>query len=73
MIETTKLKWDCEFYSDQSRIEQVLVNLVGNSIKFIQNSNGRIKLKVKQSKKNKNFLKFIVADNGTGIKPEVQK
>ena len=69
LVETHKLPQNLLFHSDQSRIEQVLINLIGNSIKFIQSQDGRIKLKLKSSKSHPSFLKFIVSDNGIGIKP----
>jgi len=62
-----------QFMGDFQRIKQVLVNLVGNAIKFTEK--GEILLLVRQiSRKvgdeNKNLLHFSVRDTGVGIPPE---
>ncbi len=55
---------------DPLRIKQVLINLMGNALKFT-NIGGKIILKIKMieyNKPNNNVkLKFIVKDNGVGI------
>jgi CheY-like chemotaxis protein len=58
---------------DKVRLTQILVNLIGNSIKFTEN--GTIHLRVKQlnSDDNKVKLNFEVEDNGTGISKKNQK
>ncbi|MGI0061688.1 MAG: sensor histidine kinase, partial [Nitrosotalea sp.] len=55
-------------YVDKSRIEQVIVNLVKNSIDFVPETDGKITIIVK--KDGSSNLLFFVADNGEGIKPE---
>ncbi len=62
-----------QFMGDFQRIKQVLVNLVGNAIKFTEK--GEILLLVRQiSRKvgdeNKNLLHFSVRDTGVGIPPD---
>jgi len=52
--------------SDPERLNQVLVNLIGNGIKFT--SQGGIKVSVSMDKRNR--LSFQVADTGPGIPPE---
>ncbi len=56
-------------YSDQVKIRQILVNLIGNAIKFTEN--GRIEFGFKLHKKNE--LLFHVSDTGPGINPEQQE
>jgi len=56
-----------DLYSDCRRIKQILINLIGNSIKFT--TSGFIKLKVLKTKY-KNVLKFCIIDTGVGIKKE---
>ena len=52
---------------DPSKLSQVLLNLLGNSVKFVEN--GFIKLEVfsKESSDNDCMLQFSVADTGIGI------
>ena len=52
------------FIGDPTRLRQVLINLIGNAIKFTEN--GSVTLKIKQAEK-KDFLHFMVEDTGIGI------
>ncbi len=55
---------------DQDRLEQVLVNLVGNAVKFTP-AGGRITLSARMKVEGKrNFLQVSVADTGIGISRE---
>jgi PAS domain S-box-containing protein len=58
---------------DSTRLRQVIVNLVGNAIKFTEN--GEVQLKVATaSKPGKDpALLFTVSDTGMGISPDKQK
>ena len=51
-------------YSDKSRIEQVLRNLINNAIDFIPKQKGKIHI---DAKVQDNFVLFSVTDNGKGI------
>lgn len=55
-------------YVDKSRFEQVIVNLVKNSIDFVPETDGKITITVK--KDGSSNLLFFVKDNGEGIKSE---
>jgi len=55
---------DLEVELDRSRITQVLVNIVGNAIKFTQRGNIRIKGKTYLDK---NRIEIIISDTGDGI------
>jgi signal transduction histidine kinase/CheY-like chemotaxis protein len=56
-------------YTDHSRLKQVLLNLISNSIKFT--NTGYILLKIYLEKINgENYIKFIVEDTGIGLKEE---
>ncbi|MFH1146893.1 MAG: response regulator [Pseudomonadota bacterium] len=57
---------------DSSRLRQILLNLVGNSIKFT--STGRVSIRVEnvRGRNDDAFLKFYVTDTGDGIPPEKQ-
>jgi signal transduction histidine kinase/CheY-like chemotaxis protein/HPt (histidine-containing phosphotransfer) domain-containing protein len=54
---------------DPSRLRQVLLNLVGNSIKFTQR--GQVVLRIDQE--SPAWIRFCVQDTGIGISPEDQK
>ena len=51
-------------------IEQVLMNLVANAIKFTQHGGVDIKVGIRHSHANTSVLKFSIRDTGIGIKPE---
>lgn len=56
----------CHVHADMARIDQVLVNLVDNAIKFTPDG-GRITLRVRAAE---GLCTVMVADNGVGIQPE---
>ncbi|MCU0568374.1 MAG: ATP-binding protein [Oculatellaceae cyanobacterium Prado106] len=58
--------------ADEKRLRQVLINLLGNAIKFTDK--GNVTLRVEQLSANDDSarLRFIVADTGVGIAPEHQ-
>lgn len=60
-------------FSDSIRLKQILVNLIGNAIKFTKE--GRIELYIDELKTCGNFstLHFLVKDTGIGIKRQNQK
>ena len=58
---------------DSVRLSQIIINLVGNSLKFTKNGNVWIKiLKVTETIDNYS-LKFIIKDDGVGIPKDKQK
>jgi signal transduction histidine kinase len=56
--------------SDEKRIEQVLTNLINNSVDFVQKETGKIEISCKEEN---DSLFFEVRDNGPGIEEEKQK
>ncbi len=61
-------------YSDSVRLKQILVNLLGNAVKFTEK--GEIELKIKpidESTEGVTTFRFEVRDTGIGIKPEMQE
>ncbi len=55
---------------DPTRLNQILVNLGSNAIKFTEKGNVSIEADVHRSDDEKIFLQFRVADTGIGIAPE---
>lgn len=52
---------------DPTKLSQILINLINNSIKFSKNGNVYLKIKTIKENENKVTLKFIIEDNGIGI------
>ncbi len=63
----TKLK------GDPLKVSQILINLIGNSIKFTQNGDIWIRVKLNDKVDNKVFLNFEIEDNGVGISEKKQQ
>jgi signal transduction histidine kinase len=58
---------DVSYLADPQRVEQILVNLLGNAIKFTD-SGGRVELRCSGASQNgKRWVEFTVADTGIGI------
>jgi PAS domain S-box-containing protein len=60
---------DCcrDYLSDPYRLKQVLINLVGNAIKFTENGFVQINVSQVNSRPNSDTLKFSIVDSGMGI------
>ena len=58
------------YYGDPVRLNQILINLIGNALKFTQQ--GTISVQIRPEKKavNQTRLRFDVKDTGIGIAPE---
>ncbi|MBI4582501.1 MAG: PAS domain-containing protein [Planctomycetes bacterium] len=57
---------------DPFRLRQVMINLVGNAIKFTEEGEVRIYVNLDASKREKPFLRVEVVDTGIGISKEKQ-
>ncbi|MDE1146484.1 MAG: CHASE domain-containing protein [Azospirillaceae bacterium] len=55
---------------DQLRLQQVLINLVGNAIKFTESGNVALAVRRDGGDDKRPVLRFTVADTGIGIAPE---
>lgn len=55
------------YYGDALRLGQVLLNLVGNSIKFTDRGHIYVNVKLVSQKDNETFLEFSVEDTGIGL------
>jgi two-component system aerobic respiration control sensor histidine kinase ArcB len=59
--------------SDRKKIHHILLNLLGNAIKFTQKGHITIQVKCLDSTKSRAHLQFSVADTGIGIPKKLQK
>lgn len=59
-----------QFKGDSVRLNQVLVNLIGNAIKFTENGYVKLQVKVLKYSSEDALVKFVVEDSGIGIKED---
>ena len=50
-----------------SKLSQVLINLLGNSIKFVEKGEISLNIKIKKRDRNSIYLEFMIKDTGIGI------
>ena len=55
---------------DASRLRQILLNIVGNAVKFTENGSVSVKVMNVNTSSDKALIKFIIEDTGIGIKPD---
>jgi hypothetical protein len=60
------------YIADQLKISQILINLIGNSIKFTKDGDIWIRVYKIEQKDSQYILRFEVEDNGIGISQEKQ-
>ena len=60
------------YIADQIKISQILINLIGNAIKFTKNGDIWIRVYKIEEKNNIYTLRFEIEDNGIGISKEKQ-
>ncbi len=60
-------------FGDPGRLRQILINLVGNAIKFTSIGEVVVRVAVAEKTEDEILLKFSVSDTGIGIPPEKQK
>jgi CHASE2 domain-containing sensor protein/nitrogen-specific signal transduction histidine kinase/DNA-binding NarL/FixJ family response regulator len=56
--------------ADEKRLRQVLINLLGNAIKFTENGGVTFTIKILKAGENINRIRFQVEDTGVGMTPE---
>ncbi|MBT2987984.1 MAG: hypothetical protein B6D72_10965 [gamma proteobacterium symbiont of Ctena orbiculata] len=59
-------------FGDPAKFRQVLINLVGNAIKFTDTGSVNVKLEMEDQRDEQVVLKITVSDTGIGITPEQQ-
>ena len=57
---------------DPGRLRQIIINLVGNSIKFTDKGEVVLSVRPEWIKEGEAFLHFVISDTGIGIPPEKQ-
>jgi PAS domain S-box-containing protein len=62
-----------EFFGDEVRLNQVLINLINNSIKFTKEGHIYVRLKKAEESKTSDKLEFSVEDTGIGIPEHFRK
>lgn len=55
---------------DATRLTQIMVNLLGNALKFSENGSLKIKVSLASSSNNSIIVRFVVSDQGIGIDAE---
>jgi signal transduction histidine kinase/ActR/RegA family two-component response regulator len=58
---------------DPLKLSQILINLIGNSVKFTQNGDVSVRVKKLEETNSKVKLHFEIEDNGVGISKKKQK
>jgi signal transduction histidine kinase/CheY-like chemotaxis protein len=73
LIDTAPEIADASFKGDSLRLGQILLNLIGNAVKFTES--GEIKVRIRQAENAPNdvLLRFEVQDSGIGISVDEQK
>lgn len=61
------------FIADQLKISQILINLIGNAIKFTKDGDIWVKLNMVKQDKDVYTVRFEIQDNGIGITKEKQE
>ncbi|MEZ7893523.1 MAG: ATP-binding protein [Candidatus Wallbacteria bacterium] len=56
--------------TDQAKLRQIIINLVGNAIKYTNKGQITMKLYLMSAPDNKQYLSFEIEDTGIGIKPQ---
>jgi PAS domain S-box-containing protein len=65
------IRW--EIFGDSLRLRQILLNLVGNAVKFTQTGFIKIKVDIAEQSGDDLLLQFSVQDTGIGMSEEQQK
>jgi signal transduction histidine kinase/ActR/RegA family two-component response regulator len=70
-IDFTPIKCNCRLWGDENRIKQILINLIGNSIKFTESGGVVVKTCHQMNENNQLEILFEITDTGIGIAPDV--
>ena len=53
--------------ADYSKLNQVLINIISNAIKFTSTGFVKLELQLKENHNNKQTIRFVISDSGVGI------
>ena len=71
---TLKVEYDCpipqQILSDPTRLRQILINLVGNAVKFTETGTIRLVVRLLNAKSTDPRIEFDVVDSGIGMSEE---
>lgn len=67
---TCRIEDDARLFGDAARLRQVVMNLVGNAVKFTEAGSVDISARTQPDAHGRMFLSVDVADSGVGIDPE---
>jgi PAS domain S-box-containing protein len=73
MVYTVAPEVPSRVLGDPSRLRQILVNLLGNAIKFTERGEIALRVEVESQQEEAAVLHFSVTDTGIGIPPEKQQ
>lgn len=59
-----------KLYGDSIRLQQILINILNNAVKFTPKGHVKLLISVRESDENEIILHGEIADTGSGIKPE---
>jgi signal transduction histidine kinase/DNA-binding response OmpR family regulator len=57
-------------HTDDKKLRQILINLLGNAIKFTNKGSVTLKVRGEESEQDNTMIAFEIADTGAGIAPE---
>lgn len=60
-------------WADSIRLKQILINLLGNAIKFTEQGEIELKIEIRDQFAEETLMRFSVRDTGIGIKPDKQE
>ncbi|MBU1365933.1 MAG: response regulator [Gammaproteobacteria bacterium] len=58
---------------DPTRLRQVIINLIGNAIKFTEQGEVVLEVSIEQQTEHSIYLRFSIRDTGIGVPPEKQQ